>query len=373
MITTMQLNFNGNRSSEKFEVNGAYLKIAQQIREEVKEKTLEEAIQYLVGKVEGKSLFSKRLKTVSYSIGQMNRIIDAGECQAMVKIGEALQERGIELIAEAVDSRPLVRAVFIAGPSSSGKTTFSKKLSIALEKKGMTTQCLSFDDYYIDREQTPKDENGEYDYEHINAVNVDFFHEQFQDLLDGKEVELPKYDFAAGKSVKSGRRICLTSHTVLIMEGIHALNPILCQGIPPESIFRIYISGLTVAKNEDGTYFPTADNRLIRRMVRDAQFRNTDASSTLARWPSVRRGEDKWIVPFQQNADINFCTAFQYELGVLKEKALSLLYEVHADDPAYVEAQRLKWVLNRFHDIPLDYIPPHSLLREFTGGSAFEY
>ena len=157
------------------------------------------------------------------------------------------------------------------------------------------------------------------------------------------------------------------------MEGIHALNPALTEAVDQGRIFRIYISGLTVAKNDDGTYYGTTDNRLIRRMVRDSQFRNTTASETLARWPSVRRGEEKWITPFQQNADVNFCTAFQYELAVLKQKALPLLKEVPANDPYRKEAERLIWVLNRFHDIPLDLLPPHSLLREFMGGSAFEY
>ena len=192
-------------------------------------------------------------------------------------------------------------------------------------------------------------------------------------LLNGKEVELPRYEFRTGKSVKSGKRISLCDNTVLIIEGIHGLNPLLTQGMPSEHLFRIYISGLTVAKNDDGTYYATTDNRLIRRMVRDAQFRNTTASSTLSRWASVRHGEDKWVVPFQQNADANFCTGFQFELAILKGQALPLLEAVTQDDPYYLEAQRLKRVLNRFHDISADMLPVDSLLREFVGGSAFEY
>lgn len=370
-LTTKEIR--NNRSTEKFEVNGAFIKLSQQLRPMLEGMSLDEAIQYLIGRVKGKYLFSKRLKTVCLSIGMMNRVIDQGEAYRMVKVSEALQVRGIELIARAIDSRDGVKAVLIAGPSSSGKTTFSKKLSLALSSYGHTVQCLSFDDYYVNREDTPRDESGDYDYESIHAINIDLFQQHFRQLLAGEEIELPRYDFPTGKSVNSGKRLRLTPSTVLIMEGIHALNPLLTGGIPPENLFRIYISGLTVAKNDDGSYYATTDNRLVRRMVRDAQFRNTTASATLARWPSVRRGEEKWITPFQQNADVNFCTAFQYELAVLKQKALPLLEAVPKTDPNYGEAKRLQWVCNRFHTIPLDLLPSHSLLREFMGGSAFEY
>ncbi|MBQ6749542.1 MAG: nucleoside kinase [Bacteroidaceae bacterium] len=373
MNTTTPASINLSRSSEKFEVNGAYLKVSEQMKEELKQKPLDEAIQYLVGRVKGRYLFSKRLKTVCFSIGTMNRVIDQGDADKMVRVAEALQVRGIDLIGDAIAARPQVKGVLIAGPSSSGKTTFSKKLSLALQRHGLEPMCISFDDYYVDREKTPLDESGDYDYEHINAINIDFFHQQIRQLFQGEEVELPRYDFPTGKSVPSGKRLRLTPRTILILEGIHALNPIITGGAPTENLFRIYISGLTVAKNDDGTYTGTTDNRLIRRMVRDAQFRNTTASETLARWPSVRRGEERWITPFQSEADVNFCTAFQYELGVLKMQALPLLYNVRKNDPNYEEAQRLKWVLHRFHDIPVDLLPPHSLLREFMGGSAFEY
>jgi len=364
---------NLSRSSEKFEVNGAYLKVSEQMKEELKHKPLDEAIQYLVDRVKGRFLFSKRLKTVCYSIGMMNNVIDRGDAEKMVGLSEALQVRGVELIGDAIAARPQVKGVLIAGPSSSGKTTFSKKLSLALQRHGLEPICISFDDYYVDRELTPRDEAGDYDYEHIEAINIALFQQQIRQLLQGEEVEMPRYDFTTGKSLPSGRRLRLTPRTILIMEGIHALNPILTGDASTEHLFRIYISGLTVAKNDDGTYTGTTDNRLIRRMVRDAQFRNTTASETLARWPSVRRGEERWIVPFQSQADVNFCTAFQYELGVLKMRALPLLYNVREDDPNYAEAQRLKWVLHRFHDIPVDFLPPQSLLREFVGGSAFEY
>lgn len=363
----------GNRSTEKFEVNGAFLKVMTQIQTELEGKTLDEAIQFLVSRVKGKYLFTKRLKTVCLSIGMMNRIIDRGEAPQLVKASEALQVRGIELIAKAVAARPQVKAVLIAGPSSSGKTTFSKKLSIALSQQGLVAQCLSLDDYYVDRPLTPKDEMGDYDFESLYAINIDLFQQHLAQLLAGEEIELPRYDFPTGQSMKSGKHLRLTPETVLIIEGIHGLNPQLTGSIPSEHLFRIYISGLTVAKNDDGSYYGTTDNRLIRRMVRDAQYRNTTASQTLARWLSVRRGEENWITPFQQNADVNFCTAFQYELALLKQNALPLLMAVPDDDPNYEEAQRLEWVCRRFHDIPVDLLPPDSLLREFLGGSEFEY
>lgn len=362
-----------SRSSELFEADVTFLQIYERIKPELSDETLDKAIKTLADKVDSRVLFGKRLKTVAYSIGTMNRIVSEGNAEKMVKVSEALQVRGIEMLGEAVAARPDVKAVLIAGPSSSGKTTFSKKLALSLEQNGLQPLCISFDDYYVDRERTPLDEYGEYDYEHLYAVDVELFQRQFAQLLKGEEIELPRYDFLTGKSVKSGHRIRLMPNTVLIMEGIHALNPLLTGNIPDESLFRIYISGLTVAKQDDGTFLPTTDNRLIRRMVRDAQFRGTSARDTLARWPSVRRGEDKWIVPFQTNADVNFCTAFQYELALLKMQALPLLRQVREDEPEYPEAHRLQWVLQRFRDIPSELLPPQSLLREFIGGSAFEY
>lgn len=362
-----------NRSTELFEANSTFLNIFRQIKSETNGKELDEIIDRLIEKLDGDDFFSKRLKTVSYSIGTMNRIIDEGDTEKMVKIWDAIQVCGIEKIGEAIASRPHVKAVLIAGPSSSGKTTFSKKLARALEQNGLQAHCISFDDYYVDRECTPVDEYGEYDFESLYAVDIPLFQQHFSQLLAGEEIELPRYDFMTGKRVHSGKFLRLHSDTILIMEGIHALNHILTGSIPDKTLFRIYISGLTVAKQHDGTYLPTTDNRLIRRMVRDAQFRGTSAQATIARWPSVRRGENKWIVPFQQNADINFCTAFQYELAVMKTQALPLLEKVPKTAAEYTEAQRLKWVLQRFHTIPADLIPNDSLLREFIGGSVFEY
>lgn len=362
-----------NRSLELFEVNEVFMQLAKQLPAEMKKEMLDKVINDLADDIDPRQLFSNRLKTVCMSIGAMNKVVDRGDAYKMVKLAEVLQTHGIDMLGKHVADTPSIKAVLIAGPSSSGKTTFSKKLNKGLEKYGIHSQCISLDDYYVDRELTPLDENGEYDFESIHAINIDQFQTDLSDLLSGKEVELPRYEFRTGKSVKSGRHISLGDSSVLIIEGIHGLNPLLTQRLPADRLFRIYISGLTVAKNDDGTYFPTTDNRLIRRMVRDAQFRNTTASATLSRWPSVRHGENKWVVPFQQNADANFCTAFQYELAILKKQALPLLEAVPQDDPYYLEAQRLKWVLNHFHDISADMLPTDSLLREFVGGSAFEY
>lgn len=368
-----KIEYMSNRSLELFEVNEGFMQIAKQLPSDMQREMLDKVITDLTNEIDPAQLFSNRLKTVCMSIGAMNKVVDRGDAYKMVKLAEVLQTHGIEMLGKHVADTPNIKAVLIAGPSSSGKTTFSKKLNKGLEKYGISAQCISLDDYYVDRELTPKDENGEYDFESIYAINIDQFQSDITDLLNGKEIELPKYEFRLGKSIKSGKRISLSENTVLIIEGIHGLNPLLTQRLPADRLFRIYISGLTVAKNDDGTYFPTTDNRLIRRMVRDSQFRNTPASSTLARWASVRHGENKWVVPFQQNADANFCTAFQYELAILKRQALPLLEDVPQDDPYYLEAQRLKWVLERFHDISADMLPKDSLLREFVGGSAFEY
>lgn len=362
-----------NKSSEKFEVNTAFLHISEQIKSEIGGKTLETAVNSLVDKVKEVELFSDRLKCVEHSIGTMNNFIDLGASEKMVDIAERLQEVAIDRLGEMIHQRSGVKVILIAGPSSSGKTTFSKKLGRALAVRGYDPKQISLDDYFVSRTRTPLDENGEYDYESIYAEDIDLFQEQITQLLRGEEVELPRYDFPSGMSVKSGNHLRLKSDTILIIEGIHGLNPILTGAIPNESIFRIYISALTVCKQPDGSYFPTTDNRLVRRIVRDSKYRNATAQATIARWPSVRRGEDKWIVPFQQNADVNFNSAFQYELALLKVHALPLLYNVKEDEPEYPEAQRLITVLEDFHDMDINLLPPYSLLREFLGGSKFEY
>lgn len=373
MNSSTKIECKNNKSSEKFEVNDAFLQISEQIKADLMGKTLEEAINYFVEKIDSNSLFSDKLKIVHHSIGMMNRIIDEGKAERMVLVAEALQVRSLEVIAEAIVADKSKKVVLIAGPSSSGKTTFCKKLCVALKKLGKTPKDISLDDYFVSRDKTPKDEYGEYDYESIYAENIDLFQRQLKELLSGGEVELPRYNFATGESEWSGNRLQLDDNTILVLEGIHALNPIMTGQISPDSLYRIYISGLTVAKQDDGTYYPTTDNRLVRRIVRDAKYRNATASDTLARWSSVRRGEEKWITPFQKNADVNFCTAFQYELALLKRQAVPLLYNVGEDDPNYEEARRLIGVMEHFHDIDMDILPPYSLLREFLGGSAFDY
>lgn len=347
--------------------------ISKQIKSDLRGKTLEEAINSLVEELGKMDLFSNRLKCTEYSIGTMNAIIKKGASDKMIAISERLQEKAIEMLGEMICARPEVKVVLIAGPSSSGKTTFSKKLSQALEAKGREPKAISLDDYFVSRDRTPKDENGDYDYESIYAEDIDLFQTQLSQLLNGEEVELPRYDFPTGMSVKSGVHLRLNSNSVLILEGIHGLNPLLTGSVPDENIFRIYISALTVCKQPDGSYFPTTDNRLVRRIVRDSKYRNATAQATISRWPSVRRGEEKWIVPFQDNADVNFNSAFQYELALLKVHALPLLYNVHEDEPEYAEAQRLITVLEDFDEMDIDLLPPYSLLREFLGGSLFEY
>lgn len=373
LLVMLQTDCKNTKSSEKFEVNQAFLQISEQIKSDLRKKTIEEAINYLVGKFCLNDLCSKRLKTVNISSDYINGVVDFGMAPVLVSICERLKEAAISSIAEEIASRSDVRIILIAGPSSSGKTTFCKKLTYAIEQQGLHAHGISLDDYYLDRELTPKDENGELDFETLYSLNLELIQSHLTKLLNGEEVELPRYDFAAGKSFNSGNTMKLDNRSVLIVEGIHGLNPLLTGSIPDKNIFRIYISGLTTYLLPDGSVFPTTDNRLLRRMVRDSQFRNTNARQTIARWPSVRRGEEKWIVPFQSNADVNLCTAYQYEICLLKQNAIPLLREVPADSPEYSEAQRLLKVCSMYNAIPVEVLPPYSLLREFLGGSAYEY
>lgn len=371
--SSAQIVCKSNKSSEKFEVNEVFLHISEQIKEEIGGKTLEDTVNYIISKLNSDDLTAKRLPCLKYSIGMINRFIDSGKSEKLISIAEHLQEKAIQVYADMIVKRGNVKVVLIAGPSSSGKTTFSKKLGQALEVHGKDPKAISLDDYFVSRDRTPKDENGEYDYESIYAEDIDLFQTQLAQLLAGEEVELPRYDFPTGMSVMSGNHLRLNENTVLVIEGIHGLNPLLTGSIPEENIFRIYISALTVCKQPDGSYYPTTDNRLVRRIVRDSKYRNATAQATIARWPSVRRGEEKWIVPFQENADVNFNSAFQYELALLKVHALPLLYNVKENEPEYAEAQRLITVLEDFDEMDIDLLPPYSLLREFLGGSKFEY
>lgn len=307
------------------------------------------------------------------TVGDFNQAIDANHATDIINISEALQEKKMAKIAEEIASRKGVKLVLLAGPSSSGKTTSCKRLSIQLAVNGLKPLQISLDDYFVDREKTPKDASGEYDYESIYALDLDLINEQFNALFRGEEVELPKYDFQSGKSKKSGNRLKMTDNNVLVVEGIHALNPELTAHIPQEQIFRVYASALTTILLDNHNYIPTTDNRLLRRIIRDYKYRGVSAQETIHRWPSVRAGENKWIFPFQENADAMLNTAMLYELAVIKTQAEPLLQQVPENCEEYAEAYRLLKFLKYFKGIPYNNLPPTSLLREFLGGSSFHY
>ena len=307
------------------------------------------------------------------TVGDFNQAIDAGHATDIINISEALQEKKLAKIAEEIASRKGVKLVLLAGPSSSGKTTSCKRLSIQLAVNGLKPLQISLDDYFVDRDKTPKDENGEFDFESIYALNLDLLNEQFNALFRGEEVELPKYDFPSGKSVKSGKKLKLEPNNVLVVEGIHALNPELTAHVPEEQIFRVYASALTTILLDNHNYIPTTDNRLLRRIIRDNKYRGVSAQETIRRWPSVRAGENRWIFPFQENADAMLNTAMLYELSVLKMQAEPLLQQVPENCEEFAEAYRLLKFLKYFKGIPYNNLPPTSLLREFLGGSSFHY
>ena len=294
------------------------------------------------------------------TIGDLNECIDKGFSSHLIQISEALQEKKIARIADEIANRKGIKLVLIAGPSSSGKTTI-KPIGISL------------DDYFLDRELTPRDESGDYDFENLHALNLPLLNEQMNALFRGEEVELPRYDFPTGKSVKSGRKLKLEDDQILVVEGIHALNPELMATVPQEQIYRVYASALTTLLLDNHNYIPTTDNRLLRRIIRDYKYRGVSAQETIRRWPSVRKGENKWIFPFQENCDQMFNSAMLFELAVIKSQAEPLLEQVPEDCPEYAEAYRLRKFLKYIRPIPEDQIPPTSLLREFLGGSSFEY
>ena len=307
------------------------------------------------------------------TVGDFNEAVTLGYATDLINVSEALQEKKIAQIADEIASRKGVKLVLLAGPSSSGKTTTCKRLSVQLLANGLKPLQISLDDYFINRDETPKDVSGEYDYESIYALNLDLINRQFNALFRGEEVELPKYNFQQGKSEKSGKRLKMTDNNVLVVEGIHALNPELTAQIPEQQKFRVYASALTTILLDDHNYIPTTDNRLLRRIVRDNKYRGISAQDTIHRWPSVRAGENKWIFPYQENADAVFNTAMLFELAVLKTQAEPLLEQVPETFPEYSEAYRLLKFLKYFKPISNRDIPPTSLLREFLGGSSFKY
>ena len=288
-----------------------------------------------------------------------------------------MQEKKITHIADEITHRnqngERVKLVLISGPSSSGKTTFSKRLSIQLMTNGLKPYPISLDDYFVNREDTPLDENGEHDFESLYALDLPFFEAQLKELLDGKEIELPRFNFTTGKRENSGKKLRIDENMILILEGIHALNPALTPNIPAANKYKIYVSALTTISLDNHNYIPTTDNRLLRRIIRDYRYRNYSAEATISRWESVRAGEDKWIFPYQEYADAMFNSALLFELAVLKDYAEPILRKVPNNCPAYSEAHRLLRFLAYFVSVQDNELPPTSLLREFLGGSSFRY
>ena len=307
------------------------------------------------------------------TVGDFNEAVKQGYSNDLINVSEALQEKKISQMAETIANKEGVRVVLIAGPSSSGKTTFCKRLSVQLLTCGIKPVQISLDDYFVNRVDTPKDETGDYDYESLYALNIPLINEQFTTLFKGEEVQLPSYNFQTGISEMKGKKLRLEPNNVLIVEGIHALNPILTKDIDDDKKFRIYASALTTILLDDHNYIPTTDNRLIRRIVRDYKYRGCSAQETIRRWPSVRAGEKKWIFPYQENADVMFNTAMLYEVAVLKAQAEAVLEQVPENCDEYAEAYRLRKFLSYFASLPFRSLPPTSLLREFLGGSSFKY
>lgn len=307
------------------------------------------------------------------TVGDLNDAVDKGFATDIINVNEALQEKKIARIADQIAARHDVKLVLLAGPSSSGKTTTCKRLSIQLLTCGLKPLQISLDDYFIDRDKTPLDANGEYDYESIHALNIALINEQFNALFKGEEIELPRYNFQAGKSEKSGKRLRLGPNDIVVVEGIHALNPELTAQIAEQQKFRVYVSALTTILLDEHNYIPTTDNRLLRRIIRDYKYRGVSAQESIHRWPSVRAGEERWIFPYQENADAMFNSAMLYELAVIKQQAEPLLEQVPENCEEYAEAHRLLKFLRYFHAISYRQLAPTSLLREFLGGSSFKY
>lgn len=310
------------------------------------------------------------------NVGELNQAVAEGKSADLINVSEALHNNRIAAMADEIASRYHkggARIVLVAGPSSSGKTTFTKRLAIQLMTNLLEPKMISLDDYFVDRHHTPRDEQGEYDYESLYALDLEQFNSDLNRLLAGEEVELPYYNFATGEREYRGNRIRLTEKSILLIEGIHGLNPELTADIDPRMKFCVYVSALTTISIDDHNWIPTTDNRLLRRIIRDHKYRGASAVDTIRRWPSVRRGEEKWIFPYQENADATFNSALLFELGVMKDRAEATLREVPRNVPEYGEASRLSKFLSYFKSIGLEYVPSTSLIREFMGGSSFTY
>lgn len=306
------------------------------------------------------------------NVGNLNRAIESGHMGDLIRLNEALQEKRLAAIAEEIAARDNVKVVLIAGPSSSGKTSTSRRLSVQLMTCLKKPKYLSLDNWFVNRADTPLDEYGEKDYESIHTLDLPQLNHDLQELIEGREIQLPTYNFQTGCREYSGKTLRLSPSTILVIEGIHALNPMLTEQIDERCKYRIYASALTTISLDDHNHIPTTDNRLLRRIIRDYQYRGCSAADTIRRWDSVRRGEERWIFPYQENADAIFNTAMIYELAAIKDKASTILREVPHNVPEAAEAQRLLHFLDYFKPIYEKEIPHTSLLREFLGGSVFE-
>ena len=309
-------------------------------------------------------------------VGQLNECVERGNSAMVINIAEALQNKSFASIADRIASRYRrggARIVLIAGPSSSGKTTFTKRLAIQLMTNLLKPQIISLDNYFVDRDKTPRDESGDFDFESLYALDLEAFNNDLNALLRGETVEIPYYNFEKGMREYRGDRITLGTGSILLIEGIHGLNPELTSHIAPEQKYTVYVSALTTISIDDHNWIPTTDNRMLRRIIRDYKYRGVSAAETIRRWPSVRRGEERWIFPYQENADSTFNSSLLFELGVLKERGEAILSRVPRDTPEYAEAYRLRRFLSYFLPISEEYIPSTSLLREFLGGSSFHY
>lgn len=310
------------------------------------------------------------------NVGELNEATAAGRSPFIINVSEALHGKYIGDIADEITRRYHdgdARIVLVAGPSSSGKTTFTKRLAVMLCTNLLESKIISLDNYFVDRDKTPLDEHGELDYESIHALDLKLFNEHLNSLIAGHEIEMPYYNFETGMREYRGDHIRLTPNSLLLIEGIHGLNPELTAAVQDRMKYKVYVSALTTISIDDHNWIPTTDNRLLRRIIRDHKYRGASAADTIRRWPSVRRGEEKWIFPYQENADATFNSSLLYELGVMRPQALPVLEEVPKDIPEYAEARRLRKFVSYFTPIPENFIPSTSLMREFLGGSSFHY